>query len=581
MGVGQTPEKEQPTPATLPSLPGASTGRHVDRRSPGLDYAPPMEDGVDLVLRGGSVFTGDAARPWAEALAIGGGRLLAVGSNAELGRLAASTSAVVELQGQTVLPGFHDAHLHLVDAGLASAHCSLYDLPTPRSQLEAVRAYARSNPDAAWIEGGGWSMDDYPGGRPGRELLDDVVADRPVYLDTRDGHTAWVNTKALELAGIDASTSDPPGGRIDRDETGTPTGTLQESAMSLVAALLPEPTVSEWAAGILRAQAELHGLGITTVQEARLAEAHVRAYRQLAERELLTLKVEGNLHWTPEGGEDQLDRLLELRALGCHGRLRLRGAKLFQDGVVENHTAAMLEPYLDAHGSATAETGISMFEPRTLDHVVALLDGHGFQVHIHTIGDRAVREALDAIERAQDANGRRDARHHLAHLQFVHAHDIPRFAELGVGANVSPYWAVRSGYVEELTLPFVSARAGGAMYPFGSLLRAGAVVAGGSDWMVSTANPLEEIAVAVDRALAEGVPPFLPEECLSLEQALRAFTWGGAWVSHLESKTGTLSPGRLADVVVLDRDLFDRGAGRIAESRVRMTIAEGAVVYEA
>lgn len=540
-----------------------------------------MSGHADTVLRGGRVFTGNVRAPWAQALAIRDGRLIDVGDTREVELHAGPSTQVVELAGETVLPGFHDAHLHMVDAGLSSSLCSLYDLTDSAEHLAAVQHYAAAHPERSWIEGGGWSMDDYPGGRPGRELLDAVVPDRPVYLETRDGHTAWVNTRALELAGITSVTTDPPGGLIDRDASGAPTGTLQESAMSLVWRLLPTPSDAERRQGILRAQSQLHALGITTVQEARLERPHVEAYRRLAEADELTLNVEGNLHWSPDRGDEQLDDLLRLRELGQHGKLRLRGAKLFQDGVVENQTAAMLEPYRDGQGGVTGNTGISMFAPERLDHVVELLDRHGFQVHVHTIGDRAVRETLDAIERAQRVNGRRDARHHLAHLQFVHADDLPRFAALGVGANVSPYWAVSSGYVDELTLPFVSERAAAGMYPFAGLLQAGAVLAGGSDWMVSTANPLEEIAVAVERAIEPGRPPFLPAERLTLEEAIRSFTWGGAWVSHLEHETGTLEPGKLADVVVLDRDLFDRGSGRISDAAVRLTLAQGRVVYQA
>jgi predicted amidohydrolase YtcJ len=294
------------------------------------------------------------------------------------------------------------------------------------------------------------------------------------------------------------------------------------------------------------------------------------------------MRLEANLWWNDMRGEEQLEELLERRASGTVGRLRIRGAKLFQDGVVESYTAAMLDPYRDA-GPATGTTGISLFEPERLDRVVALLDAHGFQVHIHAIGDRAVRECLDAYEHAQRANGLRDARFHIAHVQFVHADDLPRFAALGVVANVTPYWAVLSGYVEDLTLPFVSEQAGALMYPFGSIARAGGRLAFGSDWSVSTPDPVLQLEVAVSRR-RPGFPEdrvLLPDERLSLEAAIHAATLGAAYVNGLDGVTGSIEVGKLADLVVLDRDLFDRGAGEIHEARVELTLVEGETVYAA
>ena len=254
----------------------------------------------------------------------------------------------------------------------------------------------------------------------------------------RDGHGAWVNSRALELAGVGAATRDPADGRIERDASGDPQGTLHEGAMFLVERLLPETTAEEWVEGIRLAQEELHALGITAWQDATVHPETLSAYRTLAERGELTMRTEGNLLWDRSRGEEQLDELVGLRAEGSLGRLRIRGAKIFQDGVAENYTASMLAPYLDRDGLLTDNRGISMHEPAQLARMVTLLDGAGFQVHIHAIGDRAVRESLDAIEAAQQANGRRDARHHLAHIQFVHADDWPRFRQLGVVANVSP-----------------------------------------------------------------------------------------------------------------------------------------------
>ncbi len=537
---------------------------------------------ADLVLTGASVVTVDPSRPRAGAVAVESGRIVAVGGDADVRPLIGPRTEVVELEGRSVLPGFQDAHLHVASGGLVSVQCDLYRVASPAEHGAAIAEYAAAAPEAEWIVGGGWSMDDY-GAMPTHAQLDEIVADRPVFLETRDGHTAWVNSRALELAGVTASTQDPEGGVIDRDETGTPTGTLHESAIRLVARLLPEVSTDEWAAALVRAQTELHALGITACQEAKVEEGAFEAYVAVAARGDLTMRLEANLLWSEERGEEQLDELVDRRSRGTVGRLRVRGAKLFQDGVAENFTAAMLDPYLDGAGASTANTGLSMFPPDRLARDVTLLDASGFQVHIHSIGDRAVRESLDALEAARRANGARDARHHLAHLQFVHPADQPRFRDLGVVANVSPLWAVHSGYVEELTLPYVSVAAAQTMYPFASLLRAGARLAFGSDWTVSTADPLPQLDVAVNRREPgrRDEEPLLPGERLDLEVAIHAFTLGSAFVNHLDEATGSVEVGKLADLVVLDRDLFDRGAGAICDARVVLTLVEGQAVHDA
>jgi predicted amidohydrolase YtcJ len=538
---------------------------------------------ADLLLTGGAVYTVDDAGGVAEAVAVKNGRISAVGAAAELAALATEETRVVELDGRTVLPGFQDAHLHPPDGGVGKLRCDLHGSNSREECLEAVAAYASTHRDLPWVVGEGWSMDSFAGGTPSRADLDGVVPDRPAFLVNRDGHGAWVNTRALELAGVDAATTDPPDGRIEREASGEPQGTLHEGAMRLVERLLPETTPEEWEQGILLAQEELHSLGITAWQDATVRPETLGPYRSLAERGVLTMRTEGNLLWDRTRGEEQVDELVALREQGSVGRLRIRGAKIFQDGVAENFTAALLDPYLDANGQPTDNRGIGMHGPEELAHMVTLLDGAGFQVHIHAIGDRAVRESLDAFEAAAGENGRRDARHHLAHIQFVHPDDVPRFAGLGVVANAQPYWACREGYVTELTEPFVGLERSGWMYPFGSLHRAGAQLALGSDWTVSTPNPLLILEVAVNRVAPHDreADPLLPHEALELETAIAAYTRGSAYVNFLEGETGTIEPGKLADLVVLDRDLFDRGAGPIGDARVLLTLVQGEAVWDA
>ncbi len=535
---------------------------------------------ADLLLTGGRIHTVGSAGTTGEAVAVENGRIAAVGSAAELSELSGPETNVIELADRMVLPGFQDAHLHPPSSGLAELQCALYEMSTRKQCLDGIARYAAEHPDDEWIVGDGWSTDSFQGGTPLKEDLDALALERPVFLTNRDGHSAWVNSRALELAGVTRETADPDDGRIERDAQDEPAGTLQEGAMDLVARFLPETPPEEWEQAILRAQAKLHALGITAWQDATVEPETLPAYRALAERGLLTMRTEGNLRWTRERGDEQLDDLLSRREQGQVGRLRIRGAKIFQDGVAENFTAAMLEPYLDGHGASTGNCGIGMHDPDELAHMVTLLDREGFQVHIHALGDRAVRESLDAIEAAQEANGRRDARHHLAHLQFVHPEDVPRFRDLAVVANCSPLWACLSGYVEELTLPFLTETTARTMYPFGSLHRAGAQLAFGSDWSVSTANPLPQLEVAVTRVYpGEDGEPLLPDERLDLTTAIAAFTRGSAFVNELDEETGTIEPGKLADLVVLDRDLLAPDAGLPSEARVLATFVEGEAVY--
>ncbi len=533
---------------------------------------------ADLLLTGGAVYTVDDARSVHEAVAVKDGRIAAVGSAAELASLARSSTRVIELEGRTVLPGFQDAHLHPPHGGLLAIECNLHEASTAEECLATIARYAAEHPEREWISGSGWSMDSFPGGTPDKESLDAIVPDRPVFVTNRDGHGAWVNSRALQLAGVGASTPDPADGRIERTADREPYGTLHEGAMRLVDRLIPDTTPEEWERAILNAQAQLHALGITAWQDATVLPETLRAYRALAERGALTMRTEGNLLWVRTRGDEQIDDLVAMREQGSADRLRIRGAKIFQDGVLENFTGALLEPY-----EGTENRGIGMHEPKELARMVTLLDADEFQVHLHTIGDRAVRESLDAIEAAQRANGSRDARHHLAHIQLVHPDDHPRFAELGVVANAQPYWACSSRYVTELTLPFIGEERARYHYPFGSLQRAGAILAFGSDWTVSTPDPLEIVEVAVTRVEHPNrdTEPMLPDEALSLGNAIAASTRGSAYVNFLDDETGTIEPGKLADLVVLDRDLFDPGAGPVGDTRVLLTLSEGEAVHDA
>ncbi len=543
----------------------------------------PNADDADLVLRGGRIFTADAAGTWARALAVRNGRLAAVGTDAAAMALAGPSTRVIDLRGRTVTPGFGDSHVHPPMGGLARIRCELHDARGQDEYLGIIGAYAAAHPDFAWILGGGWSLTDFPGGLPRREDLDRVVADRPVFLPNRDGHDAWVNARALELAGITRDTPDPAHGRIARDPDGTPLGTLHEGAMGLVERLIPPPTPEDLRRALLESQRYLHSLGITNWQDAWVTPDVQAAYLALVGSGELTARVVGALWWERERGIEQVDELVDRRERGRLGRFNATSVKLMVDGIVENQTASMLEPYFDIDGHATANRGLDFIEPELLEQVVIKLDALGFQPHFHALGDRAVRQALDAVEAAREANGWTDTRPHLAHLQVVHPDDLPRFRRLGALANAQPYWAVEEDQMTELTLPILGPVVSARQYPFRSLLANGATLVMGSDWSVSTPDPLVEMEVAVNRVSDESrgvTPPFLPEERITLASALRAFTAGSAHAQHLD-EAGWLGEGRLADFAVLDRDLFDRGEGEIGEARVLATFVEGEAVHEA
>lgn len=542
---------------------------------------------ADIVFTGGSVFTADTVRSTASAVAVRGERIVAVGHD-EVRDLIGPKTEVVDLTGRMLVPGFQDAHVHPVWGGLDMLRCDLGDLLTRNDYLSRIDEYAKANPDLEWVLGGGWSMSGFPGGTPLASDLDSVVPDRPAFLPNRDGHGAWVNSRALELAGITKDTPDPADGRIERDAGGNPTGTLHEGAMSLVNHLLPRTDDATLVEALQVAQSYLHSFGVTGWQDAIIgfygdAGDAGPAYRTASEQGLLTGRVVGAIWWDRSRGVEQIPDLVAKReAYSCAG-FNATSIKIMQDGVAENFTAAMIDPYLDGHGHPTANDGISFVPPEVLAEAAPALDALGFQLHFHAIGDRAVRECLDAVEAAIAANGRKDLRHHIAHIQVVHPEDVPRFRRLGVVANMQSLWAALEPQMVDLTLPFLGEPRSSWQYPFGDLLRSGATLAAGSDWSVSTPDPIAAIHVAVNRkaprAHAEGdYDAFLPEQSIDLATSITAYTAGSAYVNHLD-ECGTIEAGKLADLVVLDRDPFEHPADEIDETTVVQTFVGGKRVY--
>jgi predicted amidohydrolase YtcJ len=535
---------------------------------------------AELVLRHGAVYTLDAARSWAEAVAIDReGRIAFVGTETDVEPWIGPDTRAIDLGGAMVLPGFHDAHCHPISGGMRAFECSLYDLDSVGKICEAIRRYAERNPDEPWIRGSGWAIALFRDGNPHKSILDEVVPDRPVLLYNADGHSAWANSKALAIAGITAESPDPPDGRIERDKrTGEPAGTLHEGAMTLVARHLPEVTAEQNLAGLRGGLEEVAGLGITSLQEASASEGLLQAYAELDRRGELTARVVAAIEAKPTQGEGQVARMIELREQYKGRRLRADAVKIFVDGVLESKTAALLEPY---EGSPD-DRGKALWDPEVLNRTVMTLDKEGFQVHVHAIGDRAIRMALDAFEAARTANGVRDSRQHIAHLELVDPQDIPRFRRLGVIANFQPFWAQAEPSIVTLTQPFLGPKRSRWLYPIASVERSGAVVAFGSDWPVSSLDPLQGIQVAVTRRdpKREDGPAWIPEERVDLAVALAGYTINGAYLDFQERETGSIEVGKAADLVVLDRNLFEIPTADIHRTRVLYTILGGRIIHE-
>ena len=546
---------------------------------------PKHGDAADLIIHSAAIWAGERVIP-ETALAVRDGRIVALGGD-EL-RDKFSAARVIDAAGGLLTPGFVDAHVHTGIGGIELTRCELSEAKDAEDALARVAEYARAHPDAEWILGGGWHIPHFPGGTPRREDLDRIVPDRPVFLINADHHGAWANTRALELAGIDAATADPVDGRIERDADGTPSGTLHEGAAELLGHVLPETTGQEVRAGIVAGQRRLFECGVVGWQEAILGAYagypdFSPEYRALLHSGELVGRATGAL-WVARGFDgktipDFVSELVERRERYGAAGFDLNTAKIMVDGIAENETAAMEDPYLDECSCARGN-GLAYFSPAELDELVPLLNEQGFNAHFHAIGDRAVRTALDAVARVPE-RVRATVRNHIAHLQVVDPADIPRFRELNVTANLQALWAAVDPQMVALTLPLLGDKRAGWQYPFASLLQAGANLACGSDWPVSTPDPWQAIHVAVNRrepGEAE-LPQLNPGEALAIDVMLQAYTLGSHALLGLPG--GRIAVGEVADLALADRDPRTAPSGEIHRTANRVTVVGGAVVYEA
>ena len=545
---------------------------------------------ADLVLQNGAIYTVDENHSWAQSIAIKEGRIVYVGSDADAKEFIGTNTKAVDLQNKMVMPGMQDVHIHPITSGIQAGFVDLSEFETVPEYRSIIKNYANANPDVEWILGGGWSMGAFgPGALASRKIIDELVSDRPVYLSSRDGHSGWTNSLALEMADITKDTPDPMDGIIDRDpETGELIGSLQEGAMTLVEKIIPEHTLAIREAGLRYAINLLNGYGITAMQDAWVKESDLETYQSLIEKEQLTMKVVASHWWERSQGLEQLEHFKQLRSKYTSRLVNASTIKIMQDGVMENYTAVLLEPY----HLPSQTRGIPMVEPEFLKEVVTAIDAADFQVHFHAIGDGAVRQSLDAVEESIYENGRLGNRHHISHLQLIHPDDFSRFVELDVVANFQPLWAYTGDYLTELAAPFVGEERLRWFYALKSIQDTGAMIAFGSDWSVTSANPFHQMETAITRQSASNITalenapvdpqqdvPLNIQESIDLKTAIDAFTINAAYVNKLETQTGSLEVGKLADLVVLDRNLFEIEAHDISETNALLTLFEGQVVH--
>lgn len=536
---------------------------------------------VDLIVINGAVYTADDSRTRAEAVAVQGNKILMVGSNRDVQRLRRPQTVVVDAKGGAVLPGFNDAHAHFLSGALSLRQVHLSDARTLPEIEDTIKAWAAQHPDNPWVTGRGWYYGPFAGGLPTRALLDRLVPDRPAFLVAYDGHTGWANSAALALAKITRRTPNPPNGIIVRDpDTGEPTGALKEAAMGLVSALIPQPTRADRLAALKAAMVEAHRLGVTSVQNASGSAEELELYDELRRNGDLEVRVYAALSGGSGVTRDEIDAFDALREkFGDDPLFKTGVVKLLADGVIETHTAAMLEPYSNAPDTS----GEPRLSAKELDELVAELDTRGWQVMIHAIGDRAVRMSLDAFEHAAEVNTapERGRRHRIEHIETINPADVPRFGALGVIASMQPYHSLPDADGDSPWSAAIGKERLPRSWLYHSIAKAGGRLAFGSDWPVMSMNPLLGLHVAVNRTDLEGQPRggWLPAERLPLTDAIDAYTRDAAYASFDEHRKGSLARDMLADIVVLTDDIFSASPSRLAATEVAVTIFDGKVVY--
>ncbi len=536
---------------------------------------------ADTIVIHARIYTENSRQPWAEALAIRGEKIIAVGSDNEIQAYRGKSTQVMDAAGHLVLPGFEDCHIHFMDGSLGLDQVDLNDSKTVLEIQQRVKEYAASHGEEKypWITGMGWTYPTFgTAALPDKKILDEVVPDRPVYLVAFDGHSSWANSKALTMAGITRQTPDPPNGKIARDANGDATGALKESAGDLVAKMMPKPTREERLAALRHGIREANKLGLTRVQSAGQDFEYLDLFDELRRNGELSLRFYiAYFQNPPELRPSDLEKIEAARQTYHDEWISGGVVKTMLDGGVEAHTAAMLEPYSDD----PSQTGKMFWDPEKYRAAVAELDKRGLQIFTHAIGDKAVRTALDAYENAAQVNHTHDARPRIEHIETVAAVDIPRFGKLGVIASVQPLHLYPDADTLDIWARNVGPERARRAWSFHSIEMNGGRLAFGSDWPVVTMNPWKGLQTGITRKTSEGKPDggFVPGEAISLEDGIKAYTLGAAFAGRRDQQEGSLEAGKLADLIMVDQDLFKIPASKIDQTKVLLTMVGGKVVY--
>ena len=544
--------------------------------------------GADIVFTGGAVYKVTDTDPWATTVAVTNNRITYVGNDANIKSLIGPNTRVVNLDGKMLMPGFQDAHVHPVDSGMTFNQCAVFDLPQLDDLLDAIKKCVDERPDADWIVGAGWYVSTFaPTGIPNKQMLDAIAPNTPITLLSNAAHSVWANSAAIERAGITADTKDPEGGKIDRDPiTGEPSGSFQESAMPLIQNFEPTITLKERIEGLAYAQQLFHSFGITGVHDSYVevsretAYSNMEAYTAFEDLGSLKMHVVAAMLYDPSLPlEPQIELFKKIRKSADRNHVSATAIKILVDGVATSYSAAMLEPYADRLNEGI--TGTPLVSRTNLIELVTRLDSLGFQIHFHTIGDAATHYSLDALEVARTQNGLRDSRHHLSHIMVWEPTDFDRMANLDAIANFQALWASKGTHYDEITYVRMGEERSKYLYPINTLHKLGVKLAFGSDWYVTSANPLLAIEVAVTRLEPDGntTDPLLPNEAIDLATAIRAATLGSAYGNFLDEETGSIEVGKLADLIVIDKNLFDLPSSDISEARVLLTLFGGEIVF--